>query len=131
MVQAQNEANHNRPLRAVVSETRAARRRHSLLVPLARMGSVGLWGYRLHDDGHEAMESATELGALAIEDALALDEAVDAPWGRVCLHAQSGNGEAVQHILPSDQKADVSSRRQSQTLINLEITHHAGLQVLV
>lgn len=52
-----------------------ARHRSGATPPGAGHGGVRL--SRLDDDGHEAMQSATKLRALAVEDALALDEGVD------------------------------------------------------
>mmetsp|Transcript_90724 Transcript_90724/g.234265 ORF Transcript_90724/g.234265 Transcript_90724/m.234265 type:complete len:210 (+) Transcript_90724:141-770(+) len=106
----------------------------SLLVPLARVGRVGLGRDGLDDDGHEAVQGAAELGALAVENALALDEgrdAVDAARRRVGLDAQGRDGEAVEHILAGDQEADVRTRGQRQALVDLEVADHARLQVLI
>merc|ERR1719422_3055720 len=107
---------------------------NSLFVPLACMCGIGLRRHGLHDDGHEAMQGPTELGALPVEDALALDEgvdAVDAARRGVRLDAERGHREAVEDVLPRDEEADVSAGRQSESFVHLEITHHAWLQVLV
>eukprot|EP00416_Gambierdiscus_australes_P037449 CAMPEP_0171104174 /NCGR_PEP_ID=MMETSP0766_2-20121228/60158_1 /TAXON_ID=439317 /ORGANISM="Gambierdiscus australes, Strain CAWD 149" /LENGTH=147 /DNA_ID=CAMNT_0011564749 /DNA_START=92 /DNA_END=535 /DNA_ORIENTATION=+ len=98
------------------------------------MSRVGLGRHGLHDDRHEAVERATELRALAVEDALALDEgvdAVDAPGGRIRLDAQRRHREAVEHVLPCDEEADVRACGHRQALVDLQIAVHARLQVLV
>mmetsp|Transcript_66725 Transcript_66725/g.206346 ORF Transcript_66725/g.206346 Transcript_66725/m.206346 type:complete len:220 (-) Transcript_66725:45-704(-) len=109
-------------------------RRPSLLVPLAGVGRVGLRGDGLHHDGHEAVERAAELRALPVEDTLPLDEgvdAVDAARGRVGLNAQGWHRPAVEHVLPRHEEADVRARGEGQALVDLQVAHHAGLQVLV
>eukprot|EP00442_Polarella_glacialis_P038714 CAMPEP_0115135372 /NCGR_PEP_ID=MMETSP0227-20121206/55683_1 /TAXON_ID=89957 /ORGANISM="Polarella glacialis, Strain CCMP 1383" /LENGTH=181 /DNA_ID=CAMNT_0002542091 /DNA_START=72 /DNA_END=618 /DNA_ORIENTATION=- len=98
------------------------------------MGCIGLWRHGLHHDGHEAVESATELRALAVEHALSLDEgvdAVDAAGGGISLQAEGRNGEAVENILAGHQEADVGTSRQRQPLVDLEATDHARLQILI
>eukprot|EP00413_Alexandrium_margalefii_P013556 CAMPEP_0204531568 /NCGR_PEP_ID=MMETSP0661-20131031/11242_1 /ASSEMBLY_ACC=CAM_ASM_000606 /TAXON_ID=109239 /ORGANISM="Alexandrium margalefi, Strain AMGDE01CS-322" /LENGTH=276 /DNA_ID=CAMNT_0051537733 /DNA_START=32 /DNA_END=859 /DNA_ORIENTATION=+ len=115
-------------------EDGASRQPHSLLVPLPGVGRVGLRRDGLDHDGHEAVEGAAELGALAVEDALALDEggdAVDPARGGVRLDAEGGHGPAVEHVLAGHKEADVRPRGQRQALVHLEVPHHARLQVLV
>eukprot|EP00405_Crypthecodinium_cohnii_P019130 CAMPEP_0206483052 /NCGR_PEP_ID=MMETSP0324_2-20121206/39205_1 /ASSEMBLY_ACC=CAM_ASM_000836 /TAXON_ID=2866 /ORGANISM="Crypthecodinium cohnii, Strain Seligo" /LENGTH=54 /DNA_ID=CAMNT_0053961047 /DNA_START=126 /DNA_END=290 /DNA_ORIENTATION=+ len=41
------------------------------------MGCVSLGGDSLHNNGHEAMQGAAQLGALTVEYTFTLDECVD------------------------------------------------------
>merc|ERR1719487_702054 len=80
------------------------------------------------------MKCAAELGALAVEDSLALNEgseAIKASGRGISFDAQRRARPAMKNILASDQEANVRTGWHSETLVNLQLTNHAGLQVLI
>jgi len=98
------------------------------------MGCVSLGRYCLHNDGHETMKRATKLRALAIEDALALNEAmefVDTAWSAICLDPKARDVERVKNIHTGTEEANVCTRWQCQALVDLKLAHHSWLQILI
>jgi len=80
-----------------ILQTEAAKKQaaHLFLVPLLGVLGVHFRGNRFHDDGHESVQATSDLGALPVEHALALDEHVvadDLSRDRVGLEAERRHG---------------------------------------
>lgn len=103
---------------------------HLLAVPLLRMGRINLWRDRFNNYWHVPMKRATKFGALAVEYTFPLNEAVNlvqSPWNSVTLEPQARNRPRMKNVRGGDEEPDVRPRRQSESFVDLKLSHHSGL----